>query len=50
VYNVREIIILLNSNVATEDKTDDVMGGACCTNVEMESALGFGNLEGKRPL
>lgn len=25
-------IILLNSDVATEDKTDDMMGRACCTN------------------
>lgn len=43
-------IILLNSNVATVDKTDDVMGGAYCSNVGLESTLRFGNLEGKRSL
>jgi len=29
---------------------DGMMGGACCTKAKLESALRFGNPEGKRPL
>ena len=43
-------IIPLNWNVGTEDKTDDVMGGAFKSNVKLESELRIGKLERKKPL